>query len=79
MRSLAILIALASFGSAAYPDEPATPPELIGRWKMNSALHLGKEQSTDDIQVEIEFTKTAVSLYMWQTSKECTEQTRVHR
>ena len=74
MRSLAILIALASFGSTAYPDEPATPPELIGRWKMHSALHLGKEQSTDDIQVEIEFTKTQYHLYMWQKSKERPEQ-----
>ena len=70
MRSLAVLIALALFSSTAYPDEPATPAELIGRWKAQRALHLGKEQISDETQIEIEFTQTQFHMRIWTPSQD---------
>lgn len=74
MRSVAALIALALFIGTAHADEPATPEELIGRWKVQRALHLGEEQSTDEVHIEIEFTRTQAHFRMWTPSEERPEQ-----
>ena len=70
MHSLAVLIALALFIGPAHSDEPRTPAELIGRWKVQRAQHLGKEQSSDGIHIEIEFTQTQLRMRMWTPSEE---------
>lgn len=65
-----LLIVVMLITAAPCVAETTTPMVLVGRWSMVKSLRLGKLQSLDEVQVEIEFTSSQMHIRAYLQSTE---------